>query len=110
MCAIAGILGLPEGNVPKMLKTMTHRGPDANGVFRDRGCSLLHARLTVIDPAGGGQPMTWDRGDERFTVVYNGELYNTEDLRRRLRALGHRFEGRSDTEVLLHAYTQWGEE
>ena len=110
MCAIAGILGLPEGNVPKMLKTMTHRGPDANGVFRDRGCSLLHARLTVIDPAGGRQPMTWDRGDERFTIVYNGELYNTEDLRRRLRALGHRFEGRSDTEVLLHAYTQWGEE
>ena len=110
MCAIAGILDLPEGNVPKMLKTMTHRGPDANGVFRDRGCSLLHARLTVIDPAGGRQPMTWDRGDERFTVVYNGELYNTEDLRRRLRALGHRFEGRSDTEVLLHAYTQWGEE
>ena len=110
MCAIAGILGLPEGNVPKMLKTMTHRGPDANGVFRDRGCSLLHARLTVIDPAGGGQPMTWDRGDERFTIVYNGELYITEDLRRRLRALGHRFEGRSDTEVLLHAYTQWGEE
>ena len=110
MCAIAGILGLPEGNVPKMLKTMTHRGPDANGVFRDRGCSLLHARLTVIDPAGGGQPMTWDRGDERFTIVYNGELYNTEDLRRRLRALGHRFDGRSDTEVLLRAYAQWGEE
>ena len=110
MCAIAGILGLPEGNVPKMLKTMTHRGPDANGVFRDRGCSLLHARLTVIDPAGGRQPMTWDRGDERFTIVFNGELYNTEDLRRRLLALGHRFEGRSDTEVLLHAYTQWGEE
>ena len=110
MCAIAGILGLPEGNVPKMLKTMTHRGPDANGVFRDRGCSLLHARLTVIDPAGGRQPMTWDRGDERFTIVYNGELYNTEDLRRRLLALGHRFDGHSDTEVLLHAYTQWGEE
>ena len=110
MCAIAGILGLPEGNVPKMLKTMTHRGPDANGVFRDRGCSLLHARLTVIDPAGGRQPMTWDRGDECFTIVYNGELYNTEDLRRRLLALGHRFDGHSDTEVLLHAYTQWGEE
>ena len=110
MCAIAGILGLPEGNVPKMLKTMTHRGPDANGVFRDRGCSLMHARLTVIDPAGVRQPMTWDRGDECFTIVYNGELYNTEDLRRRLLALGHRFDGHSDTEVLLHAYTQWGEE
>ena len=54
--------------------------------------------------------MTWDRGDECFTSVYNGELYNTEDLRRRLLALGHRFDGHSDTEVLLHAYTQWGEE
>ena len=109
MCAIAGILGLPEGNVPKMLETMTRRGPDAKGVFRDRDCTLLHARLTVIDPEGGRQPMTWDRGDECFTVVYNGELYNTEELRRKLLSLGHRFEGHSDTEVLLHAYAQWGE-
>ena len=53
--------------------------------------------------------MTWDRGDECFTVVYNGELYNTEELRRKLLSLGHRFEGHSDTEVLLHAYAQWGE-
>lgn len=109
MCAIAGILGLPEGNVPKMLETMTRRGPDAKGVFRDRDCTLLHARLTVIDPEGGRQPMTWDRGDECFTAVYNGELYNTEELRRKLLSLGHRFEGHSDTEVLLHAYAQWGE-
>ena len=109
MCAIAGILGLPEGNVPKMLETMTRRGPDAKGIFRDRDCTLLHARLTVIDPEGGRQPMTWDRGDECFTVVYNGELYNTEELRRKLLSLGHRFEGHSDTEVLLHAYAQWGE-
>ena len=109
MCAIAGILWLPEENVPKMLETMTRRGPDASGIFRDRDCTLLHARLTVIDPAGGRQPMTWDRGDEIFTVVYNGELYNTEELRRKLLALGHRFEGHSDTEVLLHAYAQWGE-
>ena len=109
MCAIAGILGLPEGNVLKMLETMTRRGPDAKGVFRDRDCTLLHARLTVIDPEGGRQPMTWDRGDECFTTVYNGELYNTEELRRKLLALGHRFEGHSDTEVLLHAYAQWGE-
>ena len=96
-------------NVPKMLETMTRRGPDAKGVFRDRDCTLLHARLTDIDPEGGRQPMTWDRGDECFTVVYNGELYNTEELRRKLLSLGHRFEGHSDTEVLLHAYAQWGE-
>ena len=109
MCAIAGILGLPEPNVPKILETMACRGPDGSGIFRDRDCLLLHARLAIIDPAGGGQPMTWDRGDEAFTVVYNGELYNTQELRGRLLALGHRFEGHSDTEVLLHAYAQWGE-
>ena len=109
MCAIAGILGLPEPNVPKILETMACRGPDGSGIFRDRDCLLLHARLAIIDPVGGGQPMTWDRGDEAFTVVYNGELYNTQELRGRLLALGHRFEGHSDTEVLLHAYAQWGE-
>lgn len=110
MCAIAGILGLPAQNVQKMLETMGRRGPDAHGIFHDRDCTLLHARLAVIDLTGGRQPMTWDRGDECFTVVYNGELYNTEDLRRDLTALGHQFVGHSDTEVLLHAYTQWGEE
>ena len=109
MCAIAGILGLPAPNVQKMLETMGRRGPDAHGIFRDRDCTLLHARLAVIDLTGGRQPMTWDRGDECFTVVYNGELYNTEDLRRDLTALGHQFVGHSDTEVLLHAYAQWGE-
>ena len=109
MCAIAGILGLPVLNTEKMLETMARRGPDARGIFREGDCTLLHARLAVIDPAGGGQPMTWDRGDEAFTVVYNGELYNTEEVRRALQALGHRFAGHSDTEVLLHAYAQWGE-
>ena len=109
MCAIAGILGLPAPNVQKMLETMGRRGPDAHGIFHDRDCTLLHARLAVIDLTGGRQPMTWDRGDECFTVVYNGELYNTEDLRRDLTALGHQFAGHSDTEVLLHAYAQWGE-
>ena len=109
MCAIAGILGLPAPNTQKMLETMSRRGPDASGSFHDRDCTLLHARLAVIDLTGGRQPMTWDRGDECFTVVYNGELYNTEELRRDLTALGHRFVGHSDTEVLLHAYAQWGE-
>ena len=109
MCAIAGILGLPAPNVQKMLETMGRRGPDAHGIFHDRDCTLLHARLAVIDLTGGRQPMTWDRGDECFTVVYNGELYNTEDLRRDLTVLGHQFAGHSDTEVLLHAYAQWGE-
>ena len=108
MCAIAGILGLPVPDVQKMLETMKNRGPDADGVFRDGDCTLLHARLAVIDPEGGRQPMTWCRGDESFTIIYNGELYNTQELRRQLQKLGHLFEGHSDTEVLLHAYAQWG--
>ena len=87
MCAIAGILGLPAPNTEQFLKTMARRGPDANGIFRDGDCTLLHTRLAVIDPTGGSQPMTWDRGDEIFTVVYNGELYNTGELRRELLTL-----------------------
>ena len=108
MCAIAGILGLPAPDVQKMLETMKKRGPDADGVFRDGDCTLLHARLAVIDPEGGRQPMTWHRGDESFTIIYNGELYNTQELRQELQKHGHLFEGHSDTEVLLHAYAQWG--
>ena len=109
MCAIAGILDLNAGNgsIHKMLRTMTRRGPDATAYFEDAGCTLLHARLVVIDPAGGAQPMTWQRGAESYTIVYNGELYNTEELRDELKKLGHTFLTRSDTEVLLHAYGQW---
>ena len=112
MCAIAGILDLQsnEAILQKMLKTMQRRGPDAASVFNEKSCALLHARLAVIDPAGGSQPMTWSMGGETYTIVYNGELYNTEDIRQELSKLNHVFEGHSDTEVLLHAYAQWGEE
>ncbi len=111
MCAIAGILDLPaeETVTAQMLRTMARRGPDGQGVYRDESCTLLHARLTVIDPAGGGQPMTLSWAGEDYTIAYNGELYNTPLLRRELTALGHSFRGHSDTEVLLHGYAQWGE-
>ena len=112
MCAIAGILDLFSDEIiaKKMLETMKRRGPDAATTFSDEDCRLLHARLAVIDPAGGSQPMTWCRGDETFTIVYNGELYNTPELRQELKLLGHVFDSHSDTEVLLHAYGQWGED
>ena len=112
MCAIAGILGLnvPEGIAEAMLDTMKRRGPDGRGVFREEDVCLLHTRLAIIDPRGGRQPMAVSRDGEDYILVYNGELYNTEELRRELAALGHRFEGRSDTEVVLHAYVQWKEE
>ncbi len=109
MCAIAGVLDLQADAqiAGKLLDTMARRGPDAASFFVKNKCMLLHARLAVIDPAGGSQPMTWCAVDETYTIVYNGELYNTPELRRELIAQGHRFEGHSDTEVLLHAYAQW---
>lgn len=111
MCAIAGLIGLPCSDHTKdvMLSTMGRRGPDGSGTYEDRDCVLLHARLAVIDPAGGSQPMTLTWGGETLTIVYNGELYNTGEIRRELLKLGHEFAGHSDTEVLLHAYAQWGE-
>ncbi len=112
MCAIAGILDLqaPEGVMQTMLATMTCRGPDATGCFSKENCALLHARLAVIDIEGGAQPMTAAQGGETYTIVYNGELYNTQEIRRELEHLGHTFTGHSDTEVLLHGYIQWGGE
>ena len=110
MCAIAGVVGLILGAdaARNMLDTMQRRGPDSNGIFNGEGCTLLHARLAIIDPAGGAQPMSMDWAGERYTLVYNGELYNTEELRSQLQNLGHCFRGHSDTEVVLHAYAQWG--
>ena len=111
MCAIAGLLNLnaaPE-TLRQMKLTMLRRGPDDFGVYTDGDMTLLHARLAVIDLIGGRQPMTLDAEGETYTLVYNGELYNTEDLRRELTGLGHTFRGHSDTEVLLHSYAQWGE-
>lgn len=110
MCAIAGVIGLPydEKILEKMLHTMRRRGPDGEGVECLPGCALLHARLAIIDPAGGQQPMVLEWGQERYILVYNGELYNTEELRRDLLKLGHTFLGHSDTEVVLHSYVQWG--
>jgi asparagine synthase (glutamine-hydrolysing) len=111
MCAIAGVLGLNVGadTLDKMLTTMARRGPDGHGIHRDEDCALLHARLAIIDPAGGAQPMILHQAEDRYALVYNGELYNTQELRRELEKLGHEFEGHSDTEVVLHSYAQWGD-
>lgn len=112
MCAIAGCIGLKlkECTAEKMLKTMDRRGPDGRGVQYLPGCVLLHTRLAVIDPAGGRQPMELEWEGERYSLVYNGETYNTEELRQELRKLGHSFQTHCDTEVVLHAYAQWGRE
>ncbi|MBQ8834657.1 MAG: asparagine synthase (glutamine-hydrolyzing) [Oscillospiraceae bacterium] len=111
MCGIAGMFGLKADPfvLENMLATMHRRGPDGRGICREGELTLLHARLAIIDPEGGRQPMELSWAGETFVLVYNGELYNTEELRRELLALGHSFLGHSDTEVVLHAYAQWGE-
>ena len=90
MCAIAGILGLhyDEKIIQKMLATMTKRGPDGNGVAMTKGTCLLHARLAIIDPEGGKQPMQLNWQGSNYTIIYNGELYNTEELRKELERNG----------------------
>lgn len=109
MCAIAGILGLncDEQIMAKLFATMERRGPDGKGTYHHNDCTLLHTRLAIIDIEGGKQPMLLQWGNERYIITYNGELYNTEEIRRTLANLGHSFYGHSDTEVVLHAYAQW---
>ena len=110
MCAIAGVISLAvnEDKLDTMLKTMMRRGPDATGVWQQDDAALLHSRLAIIDPEGGRQPMELRYEGEHYILVYNGELYNTDEVRAELKKAGHRFEGHSDTEVVLHAYAQWG--
>ncbi len=111
MCAIAGMIALPNSVELRlqMLSTMRRRGPDGTGWFSEGQCTLLHSRLAIIDLARGKQPMQLFHEGQWYTITYNGELYNTEELRRELVREGHRFETDSDTEVLLHAYAQWKE-
>lgn len=116
MCGIAGWvdwqrdLRQEREQVQAMGETLRLRGPDAGSVWIERQVALAHRRLIVVDPAGGAQPMEkWVAG-RRYVIVYNGELYNTEDVRAPLLAQGHRFSGYSDTEVLLTAYIEWGED
>lgn len=115
MCGIAGWIDynrdLRENDdiIHKMTGTMVRRGPDAQGIYLRENVCLMHRRLIVIDPENGIQPMTVEKGNASYTIVYNGELYNTEELRSELLAFGYRFRGHSDTEVLLTAFVHWGE-
>jgi len=110
MCGIAGYVGLtpPEGLLTTMNDAQRHRGPDGDGIHVDGPCGLAHRRLSIIDVAHGQQPMA--TSDGRFTIVYNGEVYNYLDLRAELEGLGRTFATDSDTEVVLEAFAQWGAE
>lgn len=96
--------------VEVMTETLSKRGPDDHNISVNRNVLLGHKRLVVVDPEGGKQPMTKKVGDRSFTIAYNGELYNTEELRKELLKKGHRFHSHSDTEVLLTSYIEWGPE
>jgi asparagine synthase (glutamine-hydrolysing) len=91
-----------------MRDVLAHRGPDGAGVFADDAAALGHRRLSIVDLAGGAQPLANE--DETIQVVFNGEIYNHADLRPQLEAAGHRYHTRSDTETIVHAYEQWGDD
>lgn len=114
MCGIAGILNLTSARPPsedelgKMIGQLYHRGPDGYGFFHDAHVGLAHARLSIIDLAGGKQPI--HNEDRTVWVSFNGEIFNYIELRAALEQQGHRFYTQSDTEVIVHLYEQHGED
>lgn len=120
MCGIAGIINFKKNLytymaynkllVHDMAQSMKHRGPDDAGEWVGEHVGFSHVRLSVIDPVGGQQPMKRTVGGYEFVITYNGELYNTDELRKDLEKLGYTFTTSSDTEVLLYLYIHYGEE
>lgn len=114
MCGITGWIDWQldmrkeKDSLLAMTTTLNHRGPDDLNVWTDEHVGFGHSRLVVVDPEGGKQPMRRAVHQKAYTIVYNGELYNTEEIRRELLKAGHSFSGHSDTEVLLKAYMEWG--
>lgn len=112
MCGIAGILSSDidlRGEKPlveKMGKTLKKRGPDAAGLYLTPEVALVHRRLSVIDVENGAQPMHFGK----YVIVYNGEIYNTDEVRNELEGFGYKFDTHCDTEVVLKAYDKWGNE
>jgi asparagine synthase (glutamine-hydrolysing) len=112
MCGICGVLDLrsarpvSEELVRRMTEVIRHRGPDDEGFYFGPGAALGHRRLSIIDLAGGHQPVENETGDVR--VVFNGEIYNYAGLAADLKRAGHVFRTRSDTETILHAYEEYG--
>lgn len=111
MCGICGIFDMAghaadPDILERMSRSIRHRGPDGSGEYLEPGVALGHRRLSIIDIAGGVQPMSNE--DELIHVVFNGEIYNFVELREELQGLGHHFRTRSDTEVIVHAYAEWG--
>ena len=118
MCGFAGFADFGQGLVQppqlsldlvrRMVRRVAHRGPDGQGAHLSQNCALAHARLAVIDPKNGQQPLSLPWQGRQATIAYNGELYNAPELRRDLEALGFSFSTHCDTEVALAAYLAWG--
>jgi asparagine synthase (glutamine-hydrolysing) len=114
VCAIAGIVAPDRLHADERLRAermrdiMAHRGPDGAGLFVDHHAAIAHRRLSIVDLAGGHQPLANE--DESIWVSFNGEIYNHAALRPELQDCGHRYRTRSDTETIVHAYEQWGDD
>src|SRR5215472_13005599 len=111
MCGIAGFVSTrpasdSEATLARMTDAIRHRGPDDFGYYHDQWAHLGHRRLSIVDVAGGHQPMTNEAGTHWIT--YNGEIFNHAGIRPALEAKGHRYGTRSDTETILHAYEEHG--
>ncbi len=113
MCGIAGVLyadpahPVDRAALRRMSASIAHRGPDAAGFWSEPGIGLVHRRLSIIDLAGGDQPIANE--DDSLQVIFNGEIYNFQELRAWLEGKGHRFRTHSDTEVLVHLYEEEGD-
>ncbi|WP_242874852.1 MULTISPECIES: asparagine synthase (glutamine-hydrolyzing) [Clostridium] len=116
MCGIAGYVNFKrnlidkKAVIEKMTDTLIKRGPNEKGYYISKNALLGHRRLVVVDPTGGSQPMIKVHNGKKYIIVYNGELYNTEDVRKELLKEGYSFSSYSDTEVLLTAYIHWKED
>jgi len=112
MCGICGIINTAGTSSPsqitQMLASVSHRGPDGDGLFTHKNICIGHRRLAIIDPVGGEQPLSNE--NDSIWITYNGELYNFHELKKTLLTYGHQFKTQTDTEVIVHAYEQWGEE
>lgn len=113
MCGIAGVYNIVQGprvdseQIKQMIKVIEHRGPDGQGVYCEEQIGLGHRRLSIVDLAGGSQPMSNE--DNSIVICYNGEVYNHAAFRSELEVKGHVFKTRSDTETLIHLYEEYGE-
>ncbi len=113
MCGFVGFINLKHDLenrreiLTRMTKKLSKRGPDEENFYLAPGVNFGHRRLIILDPKNGGQPMSAKQGENTYTIVYNGQLYNASELRKELKEKGYSFKGYCDTEVILKAYMEW---